>query len=106
MLPPNSPASTAGWIGRPTHGYPNPSARSINSRLRDDHTSPVKPLGHMLTVEELNCSYHTAHILHHTSIHLAEGEVLALHGRNGTGNRTAEIVANKGLKKRRSIDRP
>lgn len=42
----------------------------------------------MLTVEGLQSFYGTAHILNGTSLHVEEGEVLALLGRNGMGKTT------------------
>ncbi len=42
----------------------------------------------MLDVRDVNAYYDTAHILQNTSIHVDEGEVLALLGRNGMGKTT------------------
>lgn len=42
----------------------------------------------MLKVENIHAYYDTAHILDGSSIHVAEGEVLALLGRNGMGKTT------------------
>lgn len=42
----------------------------------------------MLEVRDINAYYDTAHILEDTSIHVDEGEVLALLGRNGMGKTT------------------
>ncbi|MBV6271356.1 ABC transporter ATP-binding protein [Alcaligenaceae bacterium CGII-47] len=46
------------------------------------------PTSALLTLSEVNAWYGAAHVLHHIDLHVGQGEVVALMGRNGAGKST------------------